>query len=212
MRFYSKILVFIFIAAFSFACSTAPKKQLTPLETLKEYADAYQKKDLTTMKLLLSQESLRMHEQEAKTQNTTVDEIVRRETLFTENQKTAEFRNQKIEGDKATIEMKDSAGIWNTIHFVLEDGAWKIDKKGFANQIEQLNLQKNNELDQLINSSRIGNTNENQNITVNTNANPIVNGNTNANRIVVGNTNANQINSGNTNANQINSGNTNTQP
>ena len=199
MRFYPKNLVFILIAAFSFACSTAPKKTLTPLETLKEYGDAFQKKDITTMKLLLSQESLKMHEQEAKAQNTTVDEIVRRETLFSENQKTAEFRNQKVEDDKATIEMKDASGIWNTIHFVKEDGAWKIDKKGFANQIEQLNQQKQNELDQLINDSRIGNTNEAQTNVGNTNENPAEIGNTNVNQARIGNKNENQIIIGNTN-------------
>ena len=77
MRFYPKILVFILIAAFLAACSTAPKKTLTPLETLKQYGDAYRKKDITAMKLLLSEESLKMHEQEARAQNTTVDELRR---------------------------------------------------------------------------------------------------------------------------------------
>src|SRR5215208_6678392 len=128
MRFYKQFLVFILIATALAACSTAPRKTLTPLETLKEYGDAFQKKDITTMKLLLSQESLKMHEQEAKAQNTTVDEIVKRETLFSENQKTAEFRNQKIEDDKAAIEMKDASGIWNTVQFIREEGVWKIDR------------------------------------------------------------------------------------
>src|SRR5215204_7264951 len=192
MRFYKQFLVFILIAAFAAACSISPKKTLTPLETLKEYGDAHRKKDITAMKLLLSEESLKMHEQEAKAQNTTVDEIVKRETLFSENQTQADFRNQKIEDDKATIEMKDSAGIWNTVHFVREDSVWKIDKKGFVNQIEQLNQQKNNELDQLINNSRIGNVNENQ--------------------TKIGNTNANQTEIGNANENQTGTGNTNEQP
>lgn len=183
MRFYSKIFVFILFAAFLAACSGAPKKQLTPLETLKEYGDAFKRKDITAMKLLLSQESLKMHEQEARAQNTTVDEIVKRETLFSENQKTAEFRNQKIEDDHATIEIKDSGGIWNTIHFVKEDGVWKIDKKGFANQIEQINQQKQNELDDIINKNRIDNSNS----TVETN--PVVNSNSTVNTNPIVNTN-----------------------
>ena len=161
MRFYKQFLAFILIAVTALACSTAPRKQLTPLETLKEYGDAFQKKDITTMKLLLSAESLRMHEQEAKAQNLTVDDVVRRETLFSENQKTAEFRNQKIEDERATIEMKDSAGIWNTVQFVKEDGVWKIDRRAFANKIEQEVEQKNNELDQLINQGRIPDGNSN---------------------------------------------------
>lgn len=155
MRFYPKVFVFILIALAASACSTAPKKNLTPFDTLKEYGEAYKKKDTTTMKLLLSEESLKMHEQEAKAQNTTVDDIVKRDTLFSENQTTAEFRNQKVEDDKASIEMKDSAGIWNTVQFVHENGAWKIDRKGFANKIEQDVQQKNNELDNIINQGRI---------------------------------------------------------
>jgi hypothetical protein len=161
MRFYKQFLAFILIAAaLGAACSSAPKKQLTPLETLKEYGEAFQKKDITTMKLLLSEESLKMHEQEAKAQNLTVDDIVKRETLFSENQKTAEFRNQKVEDDKASIEMKDSMGIWNTVQFVKEDGAWKIDRRAFATKIEQEVEQKQNELDNIINQGRIdGNSN-----------------------------------------------------
>ncbi|HEY8563561.1 MAG TPA: hypothetical protein VIL74_24495 [Pyrinomonadaceae bacterium] len=155
MRFYQRFLIFILLAVALAACFSAPKKQLTPLETLKEYGNAYKKKDITTMKLLLSDESLKMHEQEAKAQNTTVDEIVKRETLFSENQTQADFRNQKIEDDKATIEMKDAMGIWNTVQFVKEEGVWKIDRRGFANKIEQEVEQKNNQLDQLINQGRI---------------------------------------------------------
>ena len=154
MRFYKQFLVFILIALVSAACSSAPKKILTPLETLQAYGNAYKKKDTTAMKLLLSQESLKMHEQEAKAQNVTVDDIVKRETLFSENQTQANFRNQKIEDDKATIEMQDSAEIWNTVQFVKEDGVWKIDRRGFANKIQQEVEQKNNELDQLINQGR----------------------------------------------------------
>ena len=156
MRFYQQFLILILIAAAMLtAFSTAPKKQLTPLETLKEYGDAFQKKDITTMKLLLSAESLKMHEQEAKAQNVTLDDVVKRETLFSENQKTAEFRNQKIEDERATIEMKDAFGIWNTVQFVREDGVWKIDRRAFANKIEQEVEQKQNELDQMINRERI---------------------------------------------------------
>ena len=153
MRFYSRFFILILLAA-SFACSTAQQKTLTPLETLQAYGNAFKKKDTTTMKQLLSQETMQMHEQEAKAQNVTVDDIVKRETLFSENQTNAEFRNQKIEDDKATIEMKDSMGIWNAVQFVREDSAWKIDRRGFANKIEQEVEQKNNELDNIINQGR----------------------------------------------------------
>lgn len=159
MRFYYKILVLILIAAVFSACSSAPKKTLTPLETLKAYGNAYKKKDITTMKLLLSQESLKMHEQEAKSQNLTVDDIVKRETLFGENQTTAEFRNEKTEDEKATVEMKDSMGIWNTVQFVKEEGVWKIDRKGFATKIQQDVEQKQQDVFDNFNRDRIDDAN-----------------------------------------------------
>lgn len=107
------------------------------------------------MKLLLSQETIKMHEQEAKVQNVTLDDIVKRETLFTEDQKSVEFRNEKIEGDKATLEVKNSFGMWETVPFVREEGAWKIDKKGFATQmIQEIEQNNNQKIDEIINQGR----------------------------------------------------------
>lgn len=106
------------------------------------------------MKLLLSAESIKMSEQEAKSQNVPLDEIVKRETLFNENQKTVEFRNEKIEGEKATIEMKDSMGVWNTILFVREDDVWKIDKQGIANQMIKQVEERDKQLDEIINQGK----------------------------------------------------------
>ena len=89
------------------------------------------------MKLLLSAESIKMHEQEAKVQNVTLDDVVKRETLFSEGQKVVEFRNEKVEGDAATLEVKNSFGSWETVPFLREDGDWKIDKKGYADRLMQ---------------------------------------------------------------------------
>lgn len=106
------------------------------------------------MKLLLSEETIKMHEQEAKSQNLTLDDIVQRETLFLPDQKVVEFRNEKIDGDKATIELKNQYGSYDTVYFVKEEDGWKIDKQGFANQMMEQNDQKNNELDSIINQGK----------------------------------------------------------
>jgi len=152
MRFYFKFLILI-LAGLLFACADNAQPS-TPLETLKAYTQAIKQKDTTTMKLLLSDASRKMSEQEAKSQNVTLDEIVKRETLFNENQKTVEFRNEKIAGDKATIEMKDSFNSWNTVPFVREDGVWKIDKQGIANQMMQDFERDSKRLDDIINQGR----------------------------------------------------------
>ena len=152
MRFYLKIIITLF-AGFLFACA-AEEKPATPLETLKAYTTAIKKKDLTTMKLLLSADSIKMSKKEAEAQNVTLDEIVKRETLFGENQTDVFFRNEKIEGERATIEMKDSFDSWSVVQFVREEGVWKIDKQGFANQMMQEFERKNEELDNIINQPR----------------------------------------------------------
>ena len=152
MRFYFTFIIFI-LAGLSFACADSSKPS-TPLETHKVYTKAIKEKDTTMMKLLLSDASIKMAEQEAKAQNITLDEIVKRETLFSENQRTVKYRNEKTDGDKATIEMMDSFGIWNTVPFVREDGVWKIDKQSIANQMMQDFEQSDKRLDDIINQGR----------------------------------------------------------
>jgi len=143
MRFLPGLFIFtIFIL--SLAC--AESRPATPIETFKAYTKAIKEKDTTTMKLLLSQETIKMHESEAKAQGVTLDDVVKRETLFTQDQKTVKFRNEKIEGEKATLEVENSFGSWETVPFVKEDGNWRIDKKGFANQMIQDIEQRQNDV------------------------------------------------------------------
>ncbi|MCD9186169.1 MAG: DUF2950 family protein [Pyrinomonadaceae bacterium] len=143
MRFLSGLIIFT-ILMLSLAC--AESRPATPVETFKAYTKAIKEKDTTTMKLLLSQETIKMHEQEAKAQGVTLDEVVKRETLFKQDQKTVKFRNEKIDGDKATLEVENSFGSWETVPFVKEDGNWRIDKKGYANQMIQEIEQRQNDV------------------------------------------------------------------
>ena len=124
----------------------------SPSDTFKEYVKASKKKDPTAMKILLSSATMKMHEQEAKSQNTTVDEIVKRETLLAPNQTSVDYRNEVINGDKASIQFKNAYGSWETLPFVKEDGQWKIDKAGYADQIIQQMDESNRKIDDLINN------------------------------------------------------------
>lgn len=150
------LLIILIIAAALVALSCASDKPpASPVETFKTYTKASKQKDITTMKLLLSAATIKMHEQEAKAQNLTVDDIVKRETLFTEGQTKVEFRNEKIEGEKATLEVKNSFGSWEIIPFVFEAGEWKIDKKGFAEQLEMDIQQDEQRMNDAINQDRV---------------------------------------------------------
>ena len=89
------------------------------------------------MKALLSEGSIKMHENEAKAQNVSLDEIILRETLFTSDQKTLKIRNEKIDGDNATIEVETAPDLFDRVPFVKENGIWKIAKDKFADEIQK---------------------------------------------------------------------------
>ncbi|MEZ5427355.1 MAG: DUF4878 domain-containing protein [Pyrinomonadaceae bacterium] len=154
MKPYRLILTSLF-AFLIVACSTTPRYS-TPFETLKAYTEAIKKKDYTTMKLLLSEASIKMHEEQAKQQGVTLDEIMQRETLFTPDQKSLSYRNIRIDGERATIEVKNSFGQYETVPFVLENGIWKIDKQGYFNQqLNDIEQQNNQKIDEIINQGRV---------------------------------------------------------
>lgn len=151
MRNSSRLL--IFALAISIAACT-PQRPATPKETFMTYIKALKAKDYTTMKLLLSDATIKMHEKEAKAQGVTVDDIVKRETLLSENQTAVEYRNEKVDGDKASIQVKNSYGSWETVPFVREDGVWKIDKQGYADQMLNDIEDQEKKLDELINANK----------------------------------------------------------
>jgi len=152
MRFISKFVI-LFFACFLFACGEGAKLS-TPLETLKAYTQAIKKKDTTAMKLLLSDASIKMAEKEAKAQGRMLDDVIKNETLFSESQTSLKFRNEKIDGDKATIEVQNSFGSWDKVPFIREEGVWKIDKQAIVNQMLEQNEEYNKQLDSIINQGR----------------------------------------------------------
>ena len=151
MRFWPKFSIFVGLLLVV-SCATPPPA--TPLETFKTYIKAIKNKDTTTMKLLLTHDSIKMHEQEAKSQGVTLDDIVKKEPLFDPSQTSVEYRNEKVEGDKATLEVKNPYGVWETVPFLKEDGEWKIDKKAYADQMENDIEKSNQQLDDMINQGK----------------------------------------------------------
>jgi uncharacterized lipoprotein len=150
----SKVAVLLAIAAVIAAGCSAHEEPATPVETFQTYVKAMKKKDLTTMKLLLSKDTIKMHEQEAKAEGVTLDDVVKRETLLGQDQSTVEYRNEKIDGDHATLEYKNSYGAWETIPFIKEDNEWKIDKKGYADQLQRDVEQNSQQFDEMLNRGR----------------------------------------------------------
>lgn len=100
----------------------------SPTNTLKALYEATEKKDAEGIKKTLSKASLEMLEGFAKAQHKTLDESLKAGLAKnTSSDKMPETRNEKIDGDKATLEVKtDTTGQWETWPFVKEDGMWKI--------------------------------------------------------------------------------------
>jgi anti-sigma28 factor (negative regulator of flagellin synthesis) len=153
MRLRQTISILLLAVAL-LACGESKGSTQTPLETLKAYTQAVKKNDIAQMKRLLSNGSLKMAQNEAQAQNVPIDEVVKRQTLFPQNLKTVEFRNEKIEGEKATIEVKNAYGTYDVVPFIKENGEWKIDQERSADELIKQVEEENRRLEEQINQSR----------------------------------------------------------
>ena len=155
MKYRILLILSLFLAtAWAIGCSSGDEKPASPIETFKTYTKAAKQKDITTMKLLLSDATMKMNEMEAQARGVPVDDVIMNETLFSENQRTVRWRNEKINGNIATLEVENSMGTWETVPFVLENGEWKIDKKGFAQRMMEESDKSGQEIDNIFNQDR----------------------------------------------------------
>ena len=117
--------------------SPAVKPEATKTETDKPAAaslatppDAYiaaynarQKKDLEALKKVMSKDALEFFTMmgDGKSPDDGLKKLMERPQAA-----TAETRNEKINGDKATLEYLDEKGNWGAMDFVKEGGDWKL--------------------------------------------------------------------------------------
>ena len=124
-----KIKRTIFLALITALVLVACKSGPTPTDTFKAYFEAQKTKDVAGMKQTLSKSSLAMMEASAKVQGVTVDKMIagQLENPSGRIDKLPESRNEKVNGDNATIELRnEDANRWDTMYFVKEDSKWKI--------------------------------------------------------------------------------------
>ena len=147
------ITLTIFTSLAFTACGENQKLE-TPLDTLKAYTQAIKRQDTAAMKSLLSKGSLKMAADEAKSQNVATDEVIKRETLFLPEQKGLDYRNEKTEGESATIEVKNSSGTFERIPFIKENGSWKIAKEKYVEEMIKQSDEEMKKLDEQINQGK----------------------------------------------------------
>ena len=151
-KFY--LLLTVAAVAFTFACGSAastetPKtnapanqtktetakteakpvtlKQATPTETGESFFNAVKGKDLAAFKQLMSKDSLEILNAAAEEKKMTLDDLLTKQFFpNTPMPDKWEQRNEKIAGDKATVEVRDEKGEFTPMTFVKEAGAWKV--------------------------------------------------------------------------------------
>jgi len=106
---------------------TATVKTSTPTEANESLFNAIKNKDKAAVKQLLSKDSMEIIDAAAKEKKMTVDELLDKEFFVNVTLPAKlEQRNEKITGDKATVEMFTDKNEWDTSNFVKEGGAWKV--------------------------------------------------------------------------------------
>lgn len=97
----------------------------TPSDVYKAAHKMRQEKDYEGLKKIFASEVLEFFTEIGKEEGKTVDDGIRE--MFNKPQaEKAEVRNEKIDGDRATVEYLDEKGSWKTMDFKKEGGAWKI--------------------------------------------------------------------------------------
>jgi hypothetical protein len=114
------------LAALALCSAACNKVGKSPTATARAIYDAQNKKDTATMKKALSKRTLDALEQFAKSQNKSLDDWLK-ENMTKETTVPFEVKDEKINGDMGTLEVKGEGGRWQTFHFVKEDGLWKWD-------------------------------------------------------------------------------------
>ena len=145
--------------------SNQPSSAGSPGDVLKQYVAASQKGDIAAMKSLLSKSSLELIEKSARAKQITADELLQAEA-YVRIHTIPETRNEKIDGETATVEVKNaSTGEFDIKYpFVKENGAWKLARDKF---IEEELKKANDEINKKLANSALSNSNSAANTAAN---------------------------------------------
>ena len=102
----------------------APGSLATPSDTYRTACAVRRKKDVAGLKRIMSKEFIAHFTAIAEMDGKTLDEEITH-MLDVEPQKKVATRNEKITGDRATIEYFLDGGGWKKLYFVKEGREWK---------------------------------------------------------------------------------------
>lgn len=101
----------------------------SPTAAFKTFYNSLKNKDVAGLKLVLKKKTLDEIEKDAKAKNKPLDDFLKEEFIEQVSRKLPanlpETRNEKIDGDNATLEMKEDDN-WKPVKFVKEADGWKV--------------------------------------------------------------------------------------
>jgi hypothetical protein len=97
----------------------------SPTEVYKAAYAARKNKDIAMLKKIMSKDILKFLADMGKDDKKSLDDMLN-ELCSRPQAATADARNEKIDGDHASIEYLDEDNKWQTMDFTKEDGVWKM--------------------------------------------------------------------------------------
>ena len=97
----------------------------TPTDAYKAAYSARQKKDIAALRKVMSKDALDFFTEMSKIDGKTLDDALK-QLADKPQAATAETRNEKITGDKATLEYLDEKGGWSPMDFIKVGNDWKL--------------------------------------------------------------------------------------
>jgi len=98
----------------------------TPTDTYKTGYNARKNKDIATLKRIFAKDVLDFLNEMSQAEKKSLDDALK-ELTEKPQADTAETRNEKINGNRATLEYLNEKGTWSTMDFSKQGDEWKID-------------------------------------------------------------------------------------
>jgi hypothetical protein len=98
----------------------------SPTKTYKAAYAAIKNKDAAAFKKVLTKKDLQDIEETAKKSGKSSDDMLKELIGAIPLAKSDETKDEKIDGDRATLQVKNEKDEWETINLVKEDGDWKM--------------------------------------------------------------------------------------
>ena len=131
MKIQRSITTGLTLALIAFAALACGKGgNSTPTATFQTFYNAIKNADVKAIKSVMPKKNLEQMESEAKAKGVVLDDTLKVQLLQTATKFPAtmpETRDEKIEGDKATLEFKDGEN-WRKLGFAKEDDGWKVSR------------------------------------------------------------------------------------